>query len=170
MRRQPGPATVEAMGPLRLLEFANVILLQSYSSTKLDSVLAFGPGSIVIEDLGGQGLIRMVVRVPAKITVISQVGGAKSRPPVDSKWVRQTELARPVGKVGKCSLIVERSVHAYQEFVQKGIRNQPVVVRRNIVNCCVGSGGSSTVRAGGWIGKDTAFRGVIAHASGISNR
>src|SRR5213080_3131303 len=139
MRRQPGPATVEAMGPLRLLEFANVILLQSHSSTKLDGVFSLGPACVVVKDLSCQGLIRMVIRIPAKITVVPQVGGAKSGPPVGTEWVGQTELARPVGKVGKCSLIVKRSVHPYQEFVQERVRNQPIIVRRNIVNCSVGS-------------------------------
>src|SRR5467141_2790293 len=112
----------------------------------------------------------MIVRVPAKITIISQVGGAKSRPPVDTERVGQAELARPVGKVGKCSLIVKRSVYAYQEFVQEGIGNQPVIVCRNIMNGVVGPRRSSTVCRGCWIGKNATFRGVIARAPGVSDR
>ena len=130
-------------------------------------MLALGPGRVVVQDLSRQGLIRMIVRVPAKIAIVSQVGGAKSRPPVDTERVGQAEVARPVGKVSQCSLIVKRSVHAHKKFVQEGIRNQPVIVHRHIMNGGVSPGRSSTVGRGCWIGKNATFGGVIARAPGI---
>src|SRR5262245_30099897 len=64
------PSWDKIVRPLSLLEFTDVVLLQTEFPTELHGVLALDPGQVILHDIGGQCLVLPIVAVKRKIGVI----------------------------------------------------------------------------------------------------
>src|SRR6266849_4346305 len=118
-------------------------------------MLPLDPRHVIVDLIGGQILVVVVVSVPASvvehiarwISVISRIDGG---PTGHAEWVRESKFGGPVGAVAQSSVVGGGPKARELEFVEERGRKKVIPANVRGFDCDVLFSGTSAVRAA-WV-------------------